>query len=142
MKFIRELENSCFKIIYFLINIIIFIGESIQRIFCFIGQFIINLILNLFRFILYFVKKSKSLLSSIKLPRIKIRKLLHWPRFISLKFQFFSLGVCLTLLIVIIYQGYIFVKNLPSPTNIGKVNYSLTSHIFDRNGNLLYEIYF
>ncbi len=149
MKFIREFENYSFKIIYFLINIVIFIGESIQRIFCFIGQSIINLILNIYKFILYFVKKTKSFFKSIKLPKIKIRKPrfpkmklpFFRPRFVTLKFQFFSLGVCLTLLIVIIYQGYIFVKNLPSPANIGKVNYSLTSHIFDRNGNLLYEIY-
>lgn len=149
MKFIRRLENFCFKIAYFLINFIILIGESVQRIFCFIGQLVINLILNIFRFILFLLKKTKSLLTSIKFPKIRIRKPrfpkvklpFYRSRFISLKFQFFSFGVFLTLLIVFIYQGYIFVKNLPSPANIGKVNYSLTSHIFDRNGNLLYEIY-
>jgi hypothetical protein len=40
-----------------------------------------------------------------------------------------------------IYQGYAFFTTLPSPANIGKVNYSLTSHIYDRNGKLLYVFY-
>ncbi len=40
-----------------------------------------------------------------------------------------------------IYQGYLFFSYLPSPANIGKVNYSLTSHMYDRNGKLLYVFY-
>ncbi len=30
---------------------------------------------------------------------------------------------------------------LPSPTDIGKLNYPLSTHMYDRNGKLLYEIY-
>ncbi|PIP64794.1 penicillin-binding protein, partial [Candidatus Roizmanbacteria bacterium CG22_combo_CG10-13_8_21_14_all_33_16] len=32
-------------------------------------------------------------------------------------------------------------KELPSPREIGKSNYSLSTHLFDRKGKLLYEIY-
>ena len=152
MKFIGRLENFCFKIIYFLVNFFIFIGEITQKLFCFIGQLIISACLNTAKFILYFIKKVKTFFTAIKLPRITIPKVrlprlpkIKLPFFrgqlITLKLRFFSLGVALTLLTVLIYQGYLFVKNLPSPANIGKVNYSLTTHIFDRNGNLLYEIY-
>ena len=40
-----------------------------------------------------------------------------------------------------IYSGYVFFSTLPSPVHIGKVNYSLTSHMYDRNGELLYVFY-
>lgn len=40
-----------------------------------------------------------------------------------------------------IYIGYVFFSTLPSPANIGKMNYSLTSHMYDRNGKLLYVFY-
>jgi len=43
--------------------------------------------------------------------------------------------------VIIINQAYIFVKELPSPREIGKSNYSLSTHLFDRKGKLLYEIY-
>jgi len=142
MKFIRSLENFCFKIIFFLVNFIILIGESVQKIFLFLKQSIFRLFSHFARGILYLIKKIRSLKISIKFPKIKLKiKLPRLPHFVSLKFKFFSLGVAITLGLVFIYQSYIFVKNLPSPTNIGKINYSLTSHIYDRNGNLLYEIY-
>lgn len=39
------------------------------------------------------------------------------------------------------YQLYLFIQALPNPRNIGKVNYSLTTHLYDRNGETLYEFY-
>jgi 1A family penicillin-binding protein len=42
---------------------------------------------------------------------------------------------------VVVWQSYIFVKALPSPRNIGKMNFPTSTHIYDRNGELLYEIY-
>lgn len=39
------------------------------------------------------------------------------------------------------YQLYVFVQGLPNPRTIGKVNYSLTTHLYDRNGESLYEFY-
>jgi len=59
----------------------------------------------------------------------------------TLKIQYFFLGCLVTLGIVFFVQSYYFVKSLPSPNNIGKVNYPLSTHIYDRNGKLLYEIY-
>ncbi|MEI6326615.1 MAG: PBP1A family penicillin-binding protein [Candidatus Roizmanbacteria bacterium] len=42
---------------------------------------------------------------------------------------------------VSVYGIYIFYVGLPSPTNIGKINYALTTHIYDRNDKPLYELY-
>ncbi|HNQ31042.1 MAG TPA: PBP1A family penicillin-binding protein [Candidatus Woesebacteria bacterium] len=40
-----------------------------------------------------------------------------------------------------LYEAYRFYTNLPSPRDIGKVNYALTSHVYDRNGELLFDFY-
>lgn len=59
----------------------------------------------------------------------------------SVKLRYFILGSLATLIITFFYQSYAFVRALPSPNSIGKVNYPLSTHILDRNGKLLYEIY-
>lgn len=77
----------------------------------------------------------------------KTRKVIRIPKkassfkFLSIKVRYFLIGSFATLMIVLTYQGYEFVKALPNPASIGKVNYPLSSHIYDRNGKLLYEIY-
>lgn len=39
------------------------------------------------------------------------------------------------------YYGYLFYESLPRPQDIGKINFSLTSHVFDRNGKKLFDFY-
>ncbi|PIS16066.1 hypothetical protein COT62_00300, partial [Candidatus Roizmanbacteria bacterium CG09_land_8_20_14_0_10_41_9] len=76
-----------------------------------------------------------------KTRKVRVGKRVRPLEHISLKLRFFFLGCLLTLTGFFSYQSYAFVTNLPSPNTIGKVNYSLSTHIFDRSGNLLYEIY-
>lgn len=83
--------------------------------------------------------KFKVRLPTVRFPKIKLT--LPSIKFISIKLKFFIFGCIVTLIVVLSYQGYLFVKNLPSPYNIGKVNFPLTSHIYDRDSRLLYEIY-
>ena len=70
-----------------------------------------------------------------------IERLLKIFTGVSLKVRYFFLGFSVCLVIFSLSQIYLFVKNLPSPNNIGKYNYPLSTHIYDRNGKLLYEIY-
>ncbi len=49
-----------------------------------------------------------------------------------------GIGLALT---AIILGLFMFLKDLPSPTNLGKNIYPQTTKIYDRNGKLLYEIY-
>ncbi len=63
------------------------------------------------------------------------------PSPFAFKFKYFLIGFLISLLIVFVNNSYNFVKSLPSPKSIGKVNYSLSSHIYDRDGRLLYEFY-
>ncbi len=61
--------------------------------------------------------------------------------FFSVRAIYFFIGFVIALLVVSFNQSYQFVKSLPSPKSIGKVNYPLSTHIYDRNGKLLFEIY-
>jgi 1A family penicillin-binding protein len=61
--------------------------------------------------------------------------------FTSHKLRYFVAGLASCFVIVFVWQSYAFVKALPSPRNIGKLNYPTSTHIYDRNGKLLYEIF-
>jgi membrane carboxypeptidase/penicillin-binding protein len=39
------------------------------------------------------------------------------------------------------YAFYQFYIHLPRPQDIGKINFALTSHVYDRNGKLLFDFY-
>ncbi len=56
-------------------------------------------------------------------------------------FRSFLYGFAFCLIAVISYHGYQFVTALPSPASIGKINFAKSTHIYDRNEKLLYEIY-
>lgn len=61
--------------------------------------------------------------------------------FFSPELKFFLLGVLICFFGFTLFFSYRFVVELPSPTDIGKLNYPLSTHMYDRNGKLLYEIY-
>ncbi|MCX7880955.1 MAG: PBP1A family penicillin-binding protein [Patescibacteria group bacterium] len=114
-----------------------------------IWQFLFKLIKKIFFILKNFFKVSltvlkaivefpKKIFSRIKLPSWRLKISFD---FISLRLRYFILGAIFSFLIILVYQLYLFVKNLPSPINIGKLNYPLSTHIYDRNGKLLYEIY-
>ncbi len=60
---------------------------------------------------------------------------------ISVKLRYFVLGFIVCFIVLGVYQSYAIVKDLPRPSDIGKLNYPLSTHIYDRNGKLLYEVY-
>lgn len=127
------------KIIYFFVYFFIFIGEvtrkiigylliAVFKVIKFFGELLLLLIKKTFVFIVFLFKKIKKIL----------RKIIH---FFPLKLRYYLTGSLITLILIGFYQGYLFLKSLPSPENIGKVNFSLTTHLYDRKGRILYEIY-
>ena len=129
---LSSIFRPLFKGLYYLARLFILIGEISEKITLFpilsVSRILSKLILGVYRLI---NKKP-----AIKLPKIRISF-----GFIPEKIKYFFLGCLITLLIVFSTQSYLFVKELPSPYNIGKVNYPLSTHIYDRNNKLLYEIY-
>ncbi|GAB4219912.1 MAG: hypothetical protein Fur009_8150 [Candidatus Microgenomates bacterium] len=145
-----------FKGLYYLASFFIFIGDLVKRII----RLIFKIVFNAFYFISslffksiknIFIKVKKIKFPEINLAKIKLLKKTYTPLKIKKhsrlnftfveKIKYFSYGVVFTSVIFLIYESHVFVKNLPSPSNIGKINYQLSTHIYDRNGKLLYEIY-
>jgi 1A family penicillin-binding protein len=88
------------------------------------------------------LKPKKKPINFTKL-NIKRKKKRGRPRIIPffIRVEYFIIGFATCVLAVVIFQSYQLVRTLPSPKSIGKVNYALSTHIYDRNGHELYEIY-
>ncbi|MBP6044961.1 MAG: PBP1A family penicillin-binding protein [Microgenomates group bacterium] len=93
-----------------------------------------------FRFasFLIFTKKKKTF---TKLKKKIVRRSIAGEQIPFLKLRFFLIGFLTAGILTMFYQSYLLVKSLPSPRSIGKVNYPLSTHIYDRNGKILYEFY-
>ncbi|PIZ66650.1 penicillin-binding protein [Candidatus Roizmanbacteria bacterium CG_4_9_14_0_2_um_filter_39_13] len=61
--------------------------------------------------------------------------------FKSIYFRYFIYGFVFCLLVIFVQKSYIFISDLPSPRSIGEVNFAQSTHLYDRNGRLLYEIF-
>ena len=141
--------NRLMQSLYYLANFFIAIGEFTRKIvfriiyYPGLAIFIISkAVSNFFRVILATIFNKVSSLKRSKFPKLPKISL---PRislsFIKTRIRYFLFGAIFTATLVLFREGYIFVKQLPSPYNIGKVNFPVSSHIYDRNGKLLYEIY-
>lgn len=134
-----------FRGLYHIARLLISIGEITQKILIkpifFIGNTIIKFLLLIFNSLAKIQIKPIKVpnLPKINLPQIRIPKIKH--SLIFEKSKYFFLGCAITLVMVLFFQSYVFINNLPSPYNIGKTNYPLSTHIYDRNDKLLYEIY-
>ncbi|MCS6956402.1 MAG: penicillin-binding protein [Patescibacteria group bacterium] len=151
---LNNISELFFKILYYLFNFFVFIGDNIRLFLKLIFLFFLKKSFIFLKFFFNFFKKILIKINTVKtpkidLPKIKFIKKTYTPIKIKKqisssfleKIRYFFYGVFLTLIFIIFYQSYIFVKNLPSPTNIGKINYRLSTHIYDRNGKILYEIF-
>ncbi|MEK9169473.1 MAG: biosynthetic peptidoglycan transglycosylase, partial [Patescibacteria group bacterium] len=129
-----------FKGLYHIVNFFILIGEITRKLTTIVPiLYVVNIIIKFFLAIYRLIIKIK--LKPIKLPKVNLPKVKITFNFFTEKIKYFLLGCFITLIIVSIFQSYFFIKELPSPYNIGKVNYPLSTHIYDRNNTLLYEIY-
>ncbi len=139
---VKTIFGLIFKGLYHIALFFISIGEITRK--------ILRLIILLPKKTYVFLYSNlKVFFGSAKLPKlpaisVKAPKFI-FPKinlsFITVRVKYFAAGTLMTLIAISIWQGYIFVKELPSPYNIGKVNYPVSSLIYDRNGKLLYEIY-
>ncbi len=143
-----------FKLLYYLVNLFIFIGEFVEKIITVPVFLLGSWLLNFFIFIYHLIVRvklkpirlaainwPKVKLPSLNFPQIKLPKITLNQSLILAKIKYFFLGCLITLSSVLAFQSYLFINNLPSPVNIGKTNYPLSTHIYDRNDQLLYEIY-
>jgi len=147
--FIVSLGEVTFKSVYYPL---LYINKTVFQIYSFFtGVVFIGFVksgINNISTIIVSTPKFISLLlkSSIKL----VESFVFWVLFLgisllrffrSLYFRYFIYGFVFCLLMIFVYQSFLFVNDLPSPKSIGEVNFAQSTHLYDRNGRLLYEIF-
>ncbi len=134
--------RAVFKTLYYIANFFIRIGEITEK----TAIFIATLPFKIVAFALKAIGKHLTFFKKINLPKISVNfPKISLPKisfgFFTTRVRYFLLGVITSSIVIFMWQSYIFVKDLPSPYTIGHTNFPLTTHIYDRNGKLLYEIY-
>ncbi len=147
----KSLLDFFYKNILYVVLFLVRIGQNIVLFFQSLIYFFQNIARSIKTFITEKLQELKTKNIRLK-PSYYMRIFLRPQRIflkikpptvkgLALKIQYFLFGCLVTLCLVFIIQSYFFVKALPSPSSIGKINYPLSTHIYDRNGKLLYEIY-
>jgi len=135
MKKKAILIEGFFKYLYLFLYFFVFIGEETK----FIVRWFFGCLFFLLRSIFKILASNLIIFGKIFRRFLLFNKAFFTQ--IPLKIYYFFLGILTTFLILFFYQSYLFVKSLPSPAAIGKVNYPLSTHLYDREGRLLYQIY-
>ena len=143
----RAFLRGIFFVLYQIIHLFIIVGELTESFITFILKYL-RLIISapftftwdkrgaIFSFFGYILRTLLIIINTIILFPFRFIASLFSP-----ELKAFLFGVALCVIGFSLYTSYIFVIKLPSPTDIGKLNYPLSTHMYDRNGKLLYEIY-
>ncbi|MBI4973872.1 PBP1A family penicillin-binding protein [Candidatus Roizmanbacteria bacterium] len=139
----QKLLRTFFYCSYLIVNLFITIGEFSQKIVLFPfthiprwGKFLLPFLKILIMLMFHFIQKTVSFIIWIILLPYRI-----FVSLFSREFRFAILGFLICLVVILFYSAYQFVVQLPSPKSIGKINFAQSTHLYDRNGKLLYEIY-
>lgn len=148
--FSTSTREKLYQILHKLTSLIILIGDVFMRFLINIGTICIGvykifkmLLLHTIR-ILTNLKIYPSKLSKKVLPknlRIKINVIKKIVKQIFFRLKFISIGIIIASLVFLLILGNHFIKTLPNPQLIGKVNYPVSTKIFDRKGRLLYQFH-
>lgn len=88
-----------------------------------------------------FIKKRKIIKSKAQ-KKDKSITIYPTPRHVLLKTKYFVFGFLFCFIFILIPFGvYIFLNSLPNPKQLSEREIPQTTKIFDKNGNLLYQVY-
>lgn len=145
------MKRKIYSIILFAIFILIGIGDFVIDLITYFATFLIKIIVFLYRtiqFLLRFIWLTQIItifISKIVLKTVfrYIVEFLHLINPFRIRFRYigFFFGFLTCLILFSGFQIYQISLTLPSPSDIGKVNYPLSTHLYDTNGKLLYEVY-
>src|SRR3989338_2491834 len=123
-----------YQILLFFINFLIFTGDLIILSIRYILRLVIILPINqLKKLILKLSSKVKKIFSLAIKPKL--------PLIDFFKIKYFVIGFLIAFIFILLFIGIGFIKSLPDPKLIGKVNFAVSTQILDRKGRLLYEVY-
>lgn len=147
------MRSRIYAIILFFVYVLIGIGDLVTELLLDISHFLISI----FKIIFYITKLiaraiwlfiligifilKKLFFSFIRALVVFFKPINPFKIRIKLGFLAFILGFITCLIIFSSFQLYQMYRALPSPADIGKVNFPLSTHLYDTNGKLLYEVY-
>jgi len=143
---IRILRDLCINLLTVFTRFIIALGEGIlflhfsikngiQIIFKVIRESIINCYVNAIQFI------SQFLWNLIKKKNAKKRHVSVVFFLLMYRVRYFLIGFIFALLLISVKSSIDFINNLPNLSLLETYQSGLSTHIYDRNGKLLYEIF-
>lgn len=136
VKFFRFFGDPAVFFLKILLWTVVWSGKQLWEILQKIKNLLIGLLTTIFWF-LQLIKKPKFL----KKPRLRIRPTIKFSRpTIKIPSFFWGFVACFFLLFIP-YNITVFLQQLPHPQLLANGNLDVTTKIFDRNRNLLYEIY-
>jgi len=147
--FIVSLGEVTFKSVYYPI---LYVYKTIFQIYSFFsGVIFFGFVTSGIKNISIFIVSTPKFISLLLKSLFKLlESFVFWILFLgisslrflrSLYFRYFMYGFIFCLLMIFVYQSFLFVSDLPSPKSIGEVNFAQSTHLYDRNGRLLYEIF-
>ncbi len=127
------------RILYGIISSIVFLGESILFFLNTSFRALLGVITRVSSF--FFIATAHWLWQLVKgknkTTRIfSVNYYLLWYRI-----RYFLFGAVATLIVVSFFSAVEFINNLPNLSLLEKYNSGLSTHLYDRNGKLLYEIF-
>jgi len=94
------------------------------------------------RIILKSFVSAKENVGRPKGKKVKPKVIVRFRTSFFFRFKFFALGIIFALIFILIpYSIFVFMQSLPNPMQISQREIPQTTKIYDRNKNLLYQIY-
>lgn len=160
MGYFRFFGSALLTIVVLFLTILQLIGDGVIFLFNFLFDFLISLIKVIFFFTSYVITLPFKLIASltrikvaIRFPRIKLRhrpikvlvkkgKRFRVPVPFFTRAKIFLFGFIFSLIIITIPVVFLFfLRELPNPRILTQRSVAVTTKIYDRKGELLYEIY-
>ncbi len=130
-----------------LVRLCIWIGSLFLRFFDYLLFPIFELIFLLRNFVSDFIfigikKLGRSIWYSLKKSNQKPQPIFSLSYYLFFyRVKYFTLGFLLAFLLFLVQQVFLFINNLPSINLLESDRSAVSTHIYDRNGKLLYEIF-
>ncbi|MCR4329807.1 MAG: PBP1A family penicillin-binding protein [Candidatus Roizmanbacteria bacterium] len=140
------IRDFCISMLTVLTRVIVFLGESILFFFRSVINWCQNLLTSTKRFIVSIYANGIQLISQmlwnvVKKKNTKKRHVSVVFFLLMYRVRYFLIGFIFALLLIFVKSSIDFINNLPNLSLLETYQSGLSTHIYDRNGKLLYEIF-
>ncbi len=139
-KIFRQLIIGFVRLCIEIGSFFIFLAEKLYFVLVFLLIFLQKLLSKLFGFVLHTFSSWFWLV--FKKPRVKKRRWFSLNYYLLFyRIKYFILGFLIALMLVSIKWSLDFINKLPNPSLVENNRSILSTHLYDRHGKLLYEVF-